>query len=308
MFSLITLICKSDDDEDVIIDDGRWLDLCSDNLVSAIRVYIGAILGICRYYSGHLSGLSQTHLAIGYSLLGYSHVALPVRLLQSEFSLRTCTPSTHLHHACPHVHTYITHTVVSFIAPFSFITWSAPFLENSRKGASVHSTCICLYLSLQDWLASTGLPPHPGPNPNFSTFKIFSQNVTSLETYLPKVLEQDFDVCFLQEVSATQLSLGGLHGTIKSSKHKAILTATDPELTMTGGVGTMFKQHVKAIKLMPTTVALSSMTGNGRFQIVALFLPSNITITVVNIYGWTNGHTNHAAAARADTLYYCYHC
>ena len=47
---------------------------------------------------------------------------------------------------------------------------------------------------------------------------------------------------------------------------------------------------------------MQSLVKGGRVQLVGLSLPGNILLVVCNLYLWTNGHTDPAAAFRSDDM------
>eukprot|EP00973_Karenia_brevis_P064562 8970211-Karenia_brevis.AAC.1 len=57
------------------------------------------------------------------------------------------------------------------------------------------------------------------------------------------------------------------------------------------------------IKLHPTTLAFQNIQNNGRVQLIGVVLPGDVVLVVVNIYGWTNGHTCTQASQRTDDMF-----
>eukprot|EP00973_Karenia_brevis_P066320 9218122-Karenia_brevis.AAC.1 len=94
-----------------------------------------------------------------------------------------------------------------------------------------------------------------------------------------------------------------MHALSKNFEYKGFLTCADPEFSSpTGGVATISKQHVEIIKIVPNTLEFQKIMHDGRVQISGIVLPSSIVLFVVNIYGWTNGHTCEEAALRTEDM------
>eukprot|EP00973_Karenia_brevis_P064062 8902567-Karenia_brevis.AAC.1 len=90
---------------------------------------------------------------------------------------------------------------------------------------------------------------------------------------------------------------------IKDFKFKTYLTPTDPEYSKpTGGLGVIYNNKLKVIKVQPNTEQFIKLQNGGRVQLLDIILPNDVVIFLVNIYCWTNGHTISTAADRSDDL------
>eukprot|EP00973_Karenia_brevis_P051243 7117758-Karenia_brevis.AAC.1 len=90
---------------------------------------------------------------------------------------------------------------------------------------------------------------------------------------------------------------------IKDFEFKTFLTPTDPEHSKpTGGLGVLYNKNFKIVKIQPNTEQFINLQNGGRVQLTAIILPNDVVIFLVNIYCWTNGHTNTLAADRSDDL------
>ena len=150
-------------------------------------------------------------------------------------------------------------------------------------------------------LLISGQPPHPGPAGS-STVSLLIWNINSLSKFFPVLTSYDFDVCFAQEISTPWRMLSALYSRIRERNFKALLTGTDPETMKTGGVGAMSKGRISVTKFKPKTNRMKELVKGGRVQLIGLSLPGNIMLVVANLYLGTNGHTDPAAAYRADDL------
>ena len=131
-------------------------------------------------------------------------------------------------------------------------------------------------------LLKSGMPPHPGPA---CVLNLAIQNISSFMAYSAAIFDLPFDALFCQETSLPSKDWQAAYDEVKSRKHKAIFTNTDPELDSTGGLGALFKQCVKIIQLEPVTKQFASIHKNGRVQLVGICLPRDIVFVVANIYG-----------------------
>ena len=170
---------------------------------------------------------------------------------------------------------------------------------------------------LQDMLLLiSGLPPHPGPPPaddpttsgpnrhHRLTITHDICNITSMDTYLPAVLERGADICCLQEISIPMHSLGLTKRELADKGISSHLTRADPEhLTVTGGVGALTSTtKAKLHTMQPTTSRLRQCHDNGRNQLIAVHLADNRVYYMANVYGWTNGHSSDKARHRTDCM------
>eukprot|EP00973_Karenia_brevis_P071707 9964704-Karenia_brevis.AAC.1 len=90
---------------------------------------------------------------------------------------------------------------------------------------------------------------HAGPGPHVAIeamttttgddakIRILSHNVTSLHHHLDYIMQQTYDIHFLQEISVQRSNLYDTKTRIKDNNQRCILTGPDPEhLHTTGGV------------------------------------------------------------------------
>eukprot|EP00973_Karenia_brevis_P004614 631646-Karenia_brevis.AAC.1 len=98
------------------------------------------------------------------------------------------------------------------------------------------------------FLASTGMPPHPGPVVNDSTLDVVlsSQNITSISNYFDPLISYGFDVGFLQETSIPKQNFSSVHALMATHHAKGFLTGADPEFSSpVGGVAAIAETHIK---------------------------------------------------------------
>ena len=215
--------------------------------------------------------------------------------MQSIYA-HTHTSPTLLHVACA-ANTTLLHncSVVHSTADSCGVYLCSSFVRPSLQLNSLQWDDLDLRLLL------SGLPPHPGPG-GAHDFTFLFWNINSLSKYLPIIVKYEFDVCFAQEVSAPWHMLSAIYTRLKNLNIKALLTGTDPETMKTGGVGALSSGRVPITKLKPITPRMKSLVNGGRVQLVGLSLPGNILLVVYNLYLWTNGHTDPAAAFRSDDM------
>eukprot|EP00973_Karenia_brevis_P036401 5019798-Karenia_brevis.AAC.1 len=157
-------------------------------------------------------------------------------------------------------------------------------------------------MDLSTLLARSGMPPHPGPVQKHE-ITIGVQNISTLSTYLPDLMSKQFDICFLQETSIPKTSFVDAYNLVKDFKSKSFLTPTDPEcIKPTGGLGAIFRNGIKIVKIQPLTKDFQELQNGGRVQLIAIVLPNDVIILVANMYCWTNGHTVSSSACRSDHL------
>ena len=164
------------------------------------------------------------------------------------------------------------------------------------------------------------MPPHPGPTSShsvsgtgdsgapqqqqYSDIDILSNNITSLLGHIDHVhAHYSADVMCFQEATVPVHQRSYAYQKIKDLGYTGCITGNDPELQhTTAGIATMVAPTVKYEEPIIKTDGMRKVLKSGRLQVAMIVLPSGACIHVYNLYGWVNGHQDHAASTRTNDI------
>ena len=104
----------------------------------------------------------------------------------------------------------------------------------------------------------------------------------------------------LQETSLAGETLHQLTSLLKHRGLRYQFTNTDPEAVRPLEVLGVIAQTFNVYALTPRTRQYQAIATNGRCQLVAVTLPGNVVLVIVQLYGWTGANQDPVAAGRTD--------
>eukprot|EP00973_Karenia_brevis_P021271 2924045-Karenia_brevis.AAC.1 len=67
-------------------------------------------------------------------------------------------------------------------------------------------------------------------------------------------------------------------------------------------MASLSRSSLKLLKIQPRTPEFQSLVDGGRVQLIGILLPGDVLMLVLNVYGWTNGHTCIHASHKTNDL------